>query len=156
VTYITSHRHTIRRSKPASFEEFLAAGGTEGRAARERKWQWIQQGFEAPGAETELRVYAGYLRKMNDVLNGRDWLAGDAFSMADIAMTPYLFRLEVLALDAIWRQGRLPKLEDWYARVRARPAFDQAFRKWMPEQLAAEMHANGERARPQIEAILGL
>ena len=36
LTYIVSHRHRILREGAANFEEFLAAGGTEGRAARER------------------------------------------------------------------------------------------------------------------------
>ena len=156
LTYIVSHRHRILRNGAASFEQFLAAGGTEGRAARERKWQWIQHGLEAPGAAEQLRIYAGFIEKMDRVLEGQDWLAGESFSLADVALTPYLFRLEVLSLDSVWRNGRLRHVESWYARIRERPAFEPAFERWMPDELRAEMTANGERARPEVEAILGL
>lgn len=155
VTYVVSHRHTIRRQGAGSFEEFLAAGGTEGRTARERKWQWIQHGLQAPGFAEQLAVYAGFVQKMDRELEHDGWLAGGEFSMADIAMTPYLFRLSVLGMDFLWRDARLQRVDDWFQRVRARPSFARAFERWMPEDLAAEMRANGERARAEIAAMLG-
>lgn len=155
VTYVVSHRHTILRNGVGSFEEFLAAGGTEGRAVRERKWAYIQHGLEAPGFVDQLAIYAAYIEKMERELSGSDWLVGATLSMADIAMTPYLFRLEALAMDALWRDGRLPGVEAWYERIRARRAFAPAFERWFPEDLAAEMLANGRRSWPEIETMLG-
>jgi glutathione S-transferase len=156
VTYIVSHRHTILRNGSGSHEEFLAKGSTEGRAARERKWQWVQQGLKAPGARAQVEVYAGYLAKMNRDLDGRDWLIGDRFSMADVAMAPYLNRLATLSMDSIWRNGRLQRVEDWFDRIRARASFEEAFSRWMPQALAAEMQANGRDAWPEIESMLDL
>jgi glutathione S-transferase len=156
LTYIVSHRHRILRHGAQSFEQFLAAGGTEGRAARERKWQWIQQGLEAPGAADQLQIYAGFIEKMDRALEERDWLVGETFTMADVALAPYLFRLAVLALGSVWGDGRLPRVESWFSRIRERPSFSPAFERWMPAELAAEMTANGERARPEMEAILGI
>lgn len=154
LTYIVSHRHTIRRNGIGSFEEFLSAGGTEGRAARERKWQWIQQGLEAPGAADQVRIYAGFLDRMNRELAERDWLVGDRLSLADIAMAPYLYRLASLAMDRLWQNPRLTRVADWFTRVQARPSFEPAFERWMPAALAAEMRSNGHRAWPQIQSIL--
>lgn len=156
LTYIVSHRHTILRAGLGSFEEFLAAGGAEGRAARERKWHWIQQGLEAPGAADQLRLYMSVLEKMESALKAQEWLVGDAFSMADVAMAPYVNRLAALAMEKIWSGGRrLPRVGDWFTRIRARPAFSAAFEQWMPAELAKEMRANGERAWPEIAAVLG-
>jgi glutathione S-transferase len=155
VTYVVSHRHTILRQGVGSFEDFLAAGGTEGRTARERKWQWIQQGLQAPGFADQLAVYAGYIGKMERDLGQGEWLVGDGVSAADIAMAPYLFRLEVLGMDFLWRDAGLDRVDDWFRRIRSRPSFGPAFERWMPEALAAEMRANGERARPAIAAMLG-
>ena len=156
VTYTVSHRHVIIRSGVDNFESFLAAGPTEGRAARERKWQWIQQGLDAPGIAAQVQVYAGYIKKMEAALDGRDWLVGDRFSLADVAMAPYLFRLSVLAMDGIWAADRLPQVANWFDRVQARPSFAPAFVEWMPADLAAEMRANGEREWPKVKSILGL
>jgi glutathione S-transferase len=154
LTYVVSHRYTILRNGAGSFEDFLAAGGGEGRAARERKWRWIHHGIDAPGAADFIRLYAGYLEKMERALERSAWLAGDALTLADIAMAPYLFRLTCLALDGLWSNDRLPNVARWYRRISTRDTFDAAFVRWLPEDLAAEMLANGERSRAKIEALL--
>lgn len=154
ITYIVSHRHTILRNGVGSFEDFLRQGGQEGTVARTLKWQWIQQGIEAPGAADRIRLYDGYLQKMQRTLTGSLWLAGDCFTMADIAMAPYVNRLDALGMAGLWQHGRLPLVEDWFGRIRSRPAFVPAFIDWMPAELAAEMRANGERSWPQVRALV--
>jgi glutathione S-transferase len=156
VTYIASHRHTILRNGAGSFEDFLAQGATEGMAARTRKWQWIQQGLEAPGAAEQARVYRDFLQRMEDALWEKDWLVGDALTMADIAMAPYLFRLESLSMEAIWAEGRLPRVAAWYARIRSRPTFAPAFEKWLPKDLANEMRENGAQSWPAFRELFGV
>lgn len=156
VTYVVSHRHVILRRGVGSFEDFLNKAGAEGRAARERKWQWIQQGLEAPGAADMVRLYDGYLHQIDAALENGEWILANGFSMADIALAPYLFRLESLAMAALWVDGRLPRVEEWWERVKRRPAFANAMPNWMPADLAEEMSANGRKAWPEIERILGL
>jgi glutathione S-transferase len=156
ITYVVSHRHTILRQGAGSFEEFLARGTNEGTAARELKWQWIQQGLEAPGAADKIRLYDSYLHKMEHALHDAEWLVGNRFSMADIAMAPYVNRLAALAMEGLWQRGRLPHVERWFERVRARPTFGPAFLKWLPQTLADEMHVNGERSWPAIRSLLGI
>jgi ganglioside-induced differentiation-associated protein 1 len=156
ITYVVSHRHTILRNGVGSFDEFLAAGQQEGRAARLQKWQWIQHGLEAPGAVDKIRPYERYLQKMEHALAAGDWLVGGRFSMADIAMAPYVNRLDALAMAGLWRGGRLPRVERWFERVRARPTFRPAFVDWLPKALGEEMRANGEASWPEVKALLGL
>lgn len=154
LTYLVSHRHTILRNGAGSFEEFLARGAAEGSASRTLKWQWIQQGLAAPGAAEKIRLYDAYLHKMEAVLAEADWLAGGTFSMADIALAPYVNRLHALAMDRMWTEGRLPKVERWFARLRERATFAPAFIEWMPADLTAEMRANGERSWPEVAALV--
>jgi glutathione S-transferase len=156
LTYVVSHRHTILRRGVGSFEEFLKLGAREGTVARSRKWQWIQQGLEAPGAAEQIRLYDAYLHKMEDALRETRWLTGDVFTMADIAMAPYVNRLAGLAMEPLWEKGRLPRVDDWFTRVRARPTFVPALVEWLPNELAAELRANGERSWPQVRAIVGI
>lgn len=154
VTYVTSHRHTILRNGAGSFEEFLERGGTDGATARARKWRWIQEGLSAPGVADQFRLYEGYLRKMEDALAGSEWLVGGQFSMADVAMAPYLFRLVLLSMDELWRGGRLPRVESWYERISERTAFRGALVDWMPAELAAEMRENGRKSWPEVKVLL--
>lgn len=156
LTYVVSHRHTILRNGAGSFEEFLASGASEGTAARTLKWQWIQQGLDAPGAGDRIRLYDGYLHKMERALARGDWLVADRFSLADVAMAPYVNRLAALAMSGLWESGRLPRVERWFERVRARPTFQPSFVDWLPAELAAEMRANGERSWPAVKTLLGI
>jgi glutathione S-transferase len=156
ITYVVSHRHTILRTGAGSFEDFLARGANEGTAARTLKWQWIQQGLDAPGAADKIRLYDAYLHKMERALAGSDWLVGERLTMADVAMAPYVNRLAALAMEQLWERGRLPRVEGWFERVRARPSFRPAFVDWLPAALAQEMRANGERSWPAVGALLDL
>jgi ganglioside-induced differentiation-associated protein 1 len=156
LTYVVSHRHTILRNGAGSFEDFLALGAHEGAAARTLKWQWIQQGLDAPGAADKIRLYDAYLHRMERSLADSDWLVGDHFTMADVAMAPYLNRLAALAMQGLWEHGRLPRVERWFAHIRARPTFRPAFLDWLPSELEAEMRANGERSWPAVRALLGV
>ena len=156
ITYVVSHRHTILRNGAGNFDEFLQRAGADGISTRRQKWRWIQEGIAAPGAAEKIRLYAGYLEKMEDALGNSSWLVGDAFTMADIAMTPYLNRLDALAMDGLWSKGRLPRVERWFERVRERPTFKPALLDWMPPELATEMWENGQKSWPEVKQLLAL
>lgn len=156
VTYMVSHRHTILSNGVGDFESFLAAGGTEGLMARQRKWHWLQQGLAAPDAADAFRTYLSFLDRMETALADSDWLVGDEFTMADIAMAPYVNRLAALAMEALWSGGRMPRVADWFERVRSRATFEPAFLHWLPESLAAQMRHNGEQAWPEVSRMLGI
>ncbi len=156
LTYVLSHRHMILRNGAGSFEDFLKGAGADGRAARELKWKWIHEGLAAPGAADKIRVYDTYLKKMEGALEHHRWLAGDAFTIADVALAPYLNRLAALSCEGVWRDGRLPRVEAWFERVRARPTFHPAFIEWMPDELTAQMRANGAQSWPEVKALLAI
>ncbi len=52
-------------------------------------------------------------------LDGRDWLGGDALSLADIALAPYLHRWLSFPVE----RRPQPRLAAWHGRLRARPGF---------------------------------
>lgn len=154
ITYIVSHRHTLLRNGVGSLEEFLGRSPAGGFQARRQKWEWLQHGIKAPGAAEKIRLYDSYLHQMEAALQHGTWLAGDIFTMADIAMTPYVNRIAALAMEGLWNEGRLPRVEKWFERVRQRPTFNPSFVRWMPAELAEEMHANGSRSWPEIRSLL--
>jgi len=61
------------------------------------------------------------LDRLEAALLGRDWLVGDAYSIADLSVAPrvQMYPMVQLPLDP----ARHPRLCDWLARVDARPAF---------------------------------
>ena len=53
------------------------------------------------------------------------WLNGDDYTLADVSITPTIVRMEDLGLSSMWSD--LPKVTDWYDRIRLRPNFDVAY-----------------------------
>jgi len=66
------------------------------------------------------------LDKMEETMRQTQWLAGNAYSIADIAVVPFIKRIdEEIAPDEMTPQ-RHPKVAAWWAAIQARPAFAQA------------------------------
>lgn len=154
LTYVVSHRHTILKNGVSSFEEFVEKGDSAGKAARMLKWQWIQDGIEAPGAKDKIQLFVDTLDKMEAALSDNDWLCGRQFTMADVAMAPYVNRLSALAMEPLWEDGKRPNVDLWFSRIQNRPSFEPAFEKWLPAELKKEMYANGQKSWPEVESIL--
>ncbi|MGI9205292.1 MAG: glutathione S-transferase family protein [Woeseiaceae bacterium] len=63
--------------------------------------------------------------------DGRKWLAGNHFTIADIAWMPNLHRMDLLR----WPLEKLPKLNAWFRRAAARDSYDTALEAWEPQGL---------------------
>lgn len=78
----------------------------------------------------ENQAYAALdylLGMMEETLAHGAWLAGRDYSLADIAMAPYINRIEVLKHPEMVGAAKRPRLAAWWQRVQARPAFEEAF-----------------------------
>ncbi len=67
-----------------------------------------------------LQALRPHLVYLNFLADERRWLAGDAFSFADIAAAAHLSALDYMG-DVPWHDFEAAKL--WYARVKSRPSF---------------------------------
>src|SRR5262249_48235751 len=65
------------------------------------------------------------LDRMEQALRTAPWLTGMTYSLADIAMVPFVRRIEELSADAL-SASRRPLVAAWWERIRARPAYPQA------------------------------
>jgi glutathione S-transferase len=59
------------------------------------------------------------LARLDSALAGRNFVAGDRFSMGDIALGPVVY----LVNNVLPGRPRLANYDAWYARIAARPAF---------------------------------
>lgn len=67
-----------------------------------------------------LRIYG----VLNTRLGGRDWLAGQAYSMADIATFPWISRHDWQGIDL----KRFPEVNRWFEAIKARPAVQRGMK----------------------------
>jgi glutathione S-transferase len=155
ITFASCHRHIIRRLPEDKFQEFLSStplvSVTPG--WHRRKKEIVVHGLEAPGIGETFRLYDSFLAKMENVLAEQLWLAGEKFSLADVAMTPYVNRLDMLGMAPMWERAR-PRVTDWFQRISARPTFKPAFLDWCPPDLAADLSTFGRQSWPAVERLL--
>jgi glutathione S-transferase len=78
---------------------------------------------ELKEARDKLEVLLDRLEK---ILERSPWIAGEALTLADITVAPYMFRLSALGSDQFWSKDRRPRVNEWYGRLSARPAFRKA------------------------------
>jgi glutathione S-transferase len=93
-------------------------------ANRERQRLAIKHGLEAPHVAAGLREYDKFVGEMDLSLSRSPYLAGETYSLADAAATPYVNRAELLGLNGLWTDR--PRVADWFKRIRQRPNFEPA------------------------------
>jgi glutathione S-transferase len=155
VTFSSCHRHIIRRLPQKEYDAFLESTPSQSVTPRwhARKKEIVTQGFDAPGLADTYRLYDDYLAKMETTLVRQPWLAGATFSLADIAMSPYVNRLDMLGMAEMWTKAR-PRLTDWFERIKGRPAFKPAFLDWCPPDLTADLLTFGRQSWPSVVRLL--
>jgi glutathione S-transferase len=129
-----------------------------------RKIAAFDGGLDNAHFRTAMRRYDMLMDQIEAALGGKgpgqalagggpDWLIGD-YSLADIAMAPYMERLNCCALEFLWADR--PRVSDWYARLKARPAYQQAILDWFDWDITWTdlMRSEGEKVQDQVRAIV--
>jgi glutathione S-transferase len=158
VTFVCSHRHTVLKNLgEEGLKEFLASTPSMSVTSnwKSLKDAFTRYGFDAPGAAEKVKLYDTYLKKMETALaTGDEWLVGNKFSIADIAMTPYVNRLAMMSMRGMWENGRLPNVEKWFARIEARSNFKKCLIDWVPADLTNDLRETGAKSWPEVAKIL--
>jgi glutathione S-transferase len=155
ITFAASHRHTVARLGPEGVTKFLESTppiSVTG-AWHERKKVIVTMGFEAPGIARAYLLYDGFLQRMEERLRGSPWLAGPNFSLADIALAPYVTRLDMLSMSGMWAEKR-PHLTEWFERIKSRPSYKPQLLDWCPPDLTNDLATFGAQSWPLVKRIL--
>ena len=118
---------------------FIAGGGQD--RARVLQWLFWQVGGVGPtfGQNLHFGEYASeripyanerfinetsrLLKVLDQELGRRDWIAGSEYSIADMAVYPWVLKHPNLQVELT----DFPHVADWFARVRERPATVRAY-----------------------------
>lgn len=144
ITYTATHRYTVMELSTEELEHFLEQ--TPDPAYRARKRSWILDGADAPDVGEAMLKFDRALGKMEDTLSSQAWLASDAFSLADIGLTPYINRLQMLNFTGLW--DLRPRVADWFERIRARASFQSAVTDHIPESMISQIGERGSKSWP--------
>lgn len=150
ITYAIAFRWIFLKMGPEEIAKRLAS--IPNQAYRERQRLSIKHGVEAPHVPPALRQYDAYLAEMEEALKSAPYLAGDSYSLADAAATPYLNRAEMLGLEGLWAER--PHVAAWRERMRARPSFAEAITKYYTPDEAERFQFPREETWAKVQAIL--
>ena len=114
----------------------------------------IEHGLDSPEIVLRIGVVQKLLADMSAQLRDQDWLVGDAFSLADVAMLPYVCRLRDLNQTWLWAQDS-PNcaVGAWLARCYARPGYAGIAAFLDPKYLGL-MESTGRDAQPKLRAMM--
>jgi glutathione S-transferase len=97
--------------------------------SKERREAWIRAARKPYTEEERGEARAKLVQmldRMEDMLRGGAWLLGDRYTIADIAVVPFIKRIdEEIAPDEV-TEARHPRVFAWWTAIQARPAFTVA------------------------------
>ncbi|MGC2125941.1 MAG: glutathione S-transferase family protein [Xanthobacteraceae bacterium] len=122
MTFATAFRPRFRKMPREQWLAEINKAPLKRRA--EYKRSVIEHGLDSEFVVDALGQHRKMISWMVDDLKHGPYLAGDTFTNADCAVIPYILRLELLKLGAMWQQ--YPAVSDWWSRVRERPSVKAA------------------------------
>lgn len=134
-------------------ERRLASMPDQDRANRQRTL--MKEGFNAPFVRQAVGMYERVLDEMNSVLGKSKgpYLVGEQFTLAEVALVPYVERMHRLGFSRLW-ETRRPYVRDWFARIRERPGFKAAFDAFKPRDYDDLLRQKGVDLWPRMEPLL--
>ena len=89
---------------------------------------------------------------METSLQENKWIAGNVYSLADIAYMPYLTRFDHLNLLGMLEKQ--PNLMNWYQRVTQLEGYREGIGKWLNDKYLKLMSEKGTEAWPRVKRLL--
>lgn len=93
---------------------------------REQRRQSVLEGVLSDEGRRACGFLETMIKDIDAALELGPFLAGDRYSLADAALTPYVHRLWVLGCEELWSKDR-PRVGEWYERIKARASFVEVF-----------------------------
>src|SRR5215831_3877354 len=118
LTFATAFRPGLLKLSPAEREAGSAKAPSKQRSAYKR--DVVAHGLDSRFVKEAVEHHEKLLTWIEDAVKGGPYLAGDQYSLADVAAIPYVLRLELLRLFGMWN-GRFG-VAAWWERVRGRPS----------------------------------
>lgn len=151
LTYAIVLRHQMNEIKtPEELEAHFQKITDPGR--RQRQISVHEQGLKSPNAGTAVGMFKKVVELLDESLNGTDWLAGDAFTLADAAAIPYMVRADAIGLATLWRDK--PNIQAWFQRAVGRGDNYELDEPWGSASFHAVVANHASAALPKLQKLL--
>jgi len=109
----------------AMSEEEYAAFRDQNTLRREFFMRLNRTGFSDEEYDNSIRQLEMTVERIDKALESGPWLVGAQYTIADICVAPLFQRMEDLGMSDLWADT--PRVADWFERLKARPAYQEAF-----------------------------
>jgi glutathione S-transferase len=150
LSFATAFRDRLAKMSPEAREADLAKSPSKKRS--EYKRDVVARGLSSPYVVEALEHHEKMLDWMQEGSKNGPYVAGSEFSLADVAVVPYILRLELLKLDKMW--DKRPAVAAWWERVRPRPSVQEGIFRRMSAADHAPFQNLAADPWPQVKAIL--
>jgi glutathione S-transferase len=114
----------------------------------ERMRNAIEHGIEAPGFMEAFEVFRTLLDDMEVALRAEHWLTGPEYSLADLAYTPYMARVEQLGFGALIQDR--PLVAAWCQRAYERPSYQAGVVNWFDPRYLTNFARSSRQAAERV------
>ena len=121
---------------------------------RKRHKRWVEQGLDSDDFPDAIATFHKTIKRMETELAKPPWLAGETFTLADVALLPYIHALDQFS----WR-GLLagaPSANAWFNRARKRQSYQRAIVDQIQSDQRDQMQRVGAAQWPKIAAELAV
>ena len=108
----------------------------------------LKNGLDSIHVTQALKILRRAFSDMDDALKHSTWISGPDFGIADIAVVPYIDRLERLGFGALMRDTQI---SDWLTAMQARASYQTEVRGKIDPSAAEKMRSSGDRFWPVLE-----
>ena len=116
--------------------------------------RWIDDGLDGDHLLPAVQIWDETIKKIATALRNGRWLCGETYTLADVAMLPYVCRLEDLGLSWFW-EGDREIVADWLERAKARPNYS-GIADYYDRNYVALATEKGREATPRLRELVAL
>jgi glutathione S-transferase len=150
LTFATAFRPAFLKLPPEQRDAEFAKSPIRKRA--EYKRDVVNRGLDSEHVGDALAHHAKLLKWIDEAMQSGPHLAGERYSNADIAVIPYVLRLELLRLSSLW--DKHPGVAAWWQRMRERPSTREAILDRMSEADWAPFRNLAPDPWPKVRELL--
>ncbi len=149
-TYAIGVRPGMLKRPSEEVDALIAAIPDPARRALRRSV--IDEGVQSAAFSAAYRAHDQFFSEVEQRLHNAEWLVGDALTLADAALLPYVLRVDHLALTALLENR--PGLMAWYQRISARDSYQSAVAELLPDAMIDAFRAAGASVADQVAQCL--
>ena len=140
-TYAMAFRERLRSSydNNEKLNAYLANIPDAGR--RHTKHQVIVHGTECPEFKIAITRIKAMLEMLDETLEGSTYLVGEQLTIADIAYSPYITRLDHLNMQALWASKK--NITAWYQSLKKTKGYEKGIQNFFIESAIDNMRTAG-------------